>query len=361
MTAPALSIVTPTKGSPAAVADLLDSLDAAIARLPSDVSAEVIIVDDSEPGDARAITERCARSGAAYHRGPPRVGSKRNLGTSIAAAPIVDYIDSDCLATPDLLLRHLRGHQELRAPSGRPVGAVAGPTQVPGAESEHAWRVVSPSVVVNSCWLWPARFAEVWWAATANLSVSKPAFEAIGGFDDHTVTLVGSEDVDFGVRLSAAGYAIVCDPLASVTHRTDGMVSLRQFGRKMFRYGRACTYNCTRQPDHARWSANPVTIAGIGTAAGLAALATPARRRVGYALLASTAIGTTARFATTVVRSARSNHTSLADAAALVAVDWSFDVGIAAQAVRCGQPGLALRRFDYFPLHRFHPYQEAAE
>jgi GT2 family glycosyltransferase len=360
---PELAVVVPTRGMPHAVVALLDSLDVAVGRLPGSTEVEMLVVDDSPPSDAHTIAERCARSGVRYLRGPRRVGAKRNVGTRASTAPIVLYIDSDCLASPDLLVRHLSAHRRASAPSGRPVAAVAGPTLVPDATESPAWRVVMSSVVVNSPWSWPARFAEVWWAATANLSVRRDAFAEIDGFDERTFTVVGGEDVDFGVRLHAAGWTTVCDPQAWVAHRTDGVTSVQQFRRKMFRYGRAGTYNCMRQPEYARWSANPVFLTFAGVVAGLAGAASgrPNARRSGGALVGGALVAAATSFAQRSRAAARAGHLPAREAMAMVSVDWAFHAGIAAEALRRLRPAYAIRRYDYFPAERFYPLDDAEE
>lgn len=352
-----ISVIVPTFGSPRSVDRLLTSLSEARDQLPAGTPSEVIVVDDSGQADAAEIDASCRRHGARYLRGPKHVGAKRNAGARVVGHELLFFIDSDCVADPDLLRVHLLAHGGQPAMSGRRVGAVAGPTIVTDAETAPAWRIVRSSVVVNSPWLWPARFAEVWWAATANLSVSREAFEAAGGFDERTYTVVGGEDVDFGVRLTSLGYATVCRPDAVVTHATDGITKVGQFREKMFRYGRACVYNCSRQPEHAQWSANPVSLTAVGLLLGtLCQLASSGQvRRAGrwLALLAPAAAG--GGFAARVARAAGADSMPLADAAGMVSVDWAFHAGITAEAVRRRRPWRAFQRYDYFPSSRFYP------
>lgn len=366
-----MSVVVPTFGSPASVQRLLRSLRIAVRELPAGAGAEIIVVDDSRPVQARAIARLCEQYGARCVPGPRRVGAKRNTGTALARYPILFYIDSDCVADSAVLRAHLathaahEGHLSL---SGRPVGAVAGPTVVDDTGTNRAWRVVAPSVVTNSPWLWPAKFREVWWAATANLSVRREAFDRVGGFDDLTFTVVGGEDVDFGVRLSVAGYATICAKDAVVRHATDGITTLRQFRAKTFRYGRACVYNCVRQPEHARWSANPASLAAIGGVMGLAALiaagrdgavCSPLRRMCGYLGIGSVAL-VGVGFAARAAQAARREKIPLSDGVGMVSVDWAFHAGITAEALRRGRPVLAFRRYDYFQPGRFYPAGEAS-
>lgn len=59
------------------------------------------------------------------------------------------------------------------------------------------------------------RIALDWLAATC-LLVTRPAFEAVGGFDPRF--FMYGEDVDLGVRLGRAGYGLVLLPAISVVH-----------------------------------------------------------------------------------------------------------------------------------------------
>ncbi|KAK1186429.1 glycosyltransferase [Streptomyces sp. NBS 14/10] len=343
-----ISAVVPTRGNPHMVARLLTSLRCSAQDLPPGTGHEVIVVDDSEGSDKDAIVAASSRTGARYVRGPRRVGAKRNVGVSLSRYSVILFIDSDCVATPGLLCAHLQAHATPAAPSGRPVGAVAGPTVVDKADTAAAWRIVKSSVVVNSPWSWPAKFQEVWWAATSNLSVRREVFTAVGGFDPHTYTVVGGEDVDFGVRLHAAGYTTVCAREAVVSHEVDGITTLGQFRRKLFLYGRACVYNCARQPEHAKWSANPVSLLVMTCAASLVVPRGRTVRNFGTGAVA-------AWFGAHAWQAKRRERTGLGEALGVTSVDWSFHLGIAAEAVARGRLALAVKRFNYFPEDKFVP------
>ncbi|MFI5572432.1 glycosyltransferase family 2 protein [Streptomyces sp. NPDC051740] len=341
----ALSVVIPTKGNPWAVQRLVESLGVAVTELPAGVQTEIVVVDDSSYQDGEQIRETCEKSGARYLRGPRRVGAKRNLGVAETRHQLVLFIDSDCIATPTLLREHLDFHNAHRG--RQDIGAVAGPTVVAGDADSGPWRTVRHSLVANAPWNWPLRFEQLWWAATSNLSVRRTAFDTIGGFDEHTYTVVGGEDVDLGVRLDAAGYRTLGHPDAVVVHATDGITRLHQFRRKLFLYGRACVYNCARQPEHTRWWPNPTTVA---LAAGATAALLPRHR---LPALLTAAAGTALWFGNDTRRTARRADTPAASAAATVSVDWSYHLGITLEAIRRGKPTLAMKRFDYFPEERF--------
>ncbi|MFJ4714344.1 glycosyltransferase family 2 protein [Streptomyces sp. NPDC088785] len=356
-----VSVVVPTLGHPDAVRRLLDSLRAAVAALPRGREAELLIVDDSQGADRADIQKACRATGAVYLRGPRNVGAKRNTGVARSRFPLVLFVDSDCVATPSLLNDHIDAHNEHRATDGESIGAVAGPTVVEGAAQAPAWRTVQHSVVVNAPWNWPLHYDRLWWGATSNLSVRKDVFERVGGFDEHPYTVVGGEDVDFGVRLHAAGHRTLGDPRAVVMHATDGITKLSQFHRKLFLYGRACVYNCVRQPEHAAWSFNPASAAG---ALAVTAVLLPRARRTTAGAAAAVLAGCFVRDTVKLLRrsrpaNGRDGGRALGSAVAATSVDWSYHLGIAREALVRGRPLLSMKRFDYFPPHLFRPAHAA--
>jgi N-acetylglucosaminyl-diphospho-decaprenol L-rhamnosyltransferase len=54
------------------------------------------------------------------------------------------------------------------------------------------------------------------WVVAACIAIRRDAFEAVGGFDERYFLYF--EDVDFGVRMRRAGYAVVYDPTIRVLH-----------------------------------------------------------------------------------------------------------------------------------------------
>jgi GT2 family glycosyltransferase len=72
----------------------------------------------------------------------------------------------------------------------------------------------------------------VLWATTSNLACRRAAFDRVGGFDPDTPTVVGGEDVDFGVRLCEVGYVVATNPDARVLHARDHITKLRPGWRR---------------------------------------------------------------------------------------------------------------------------------
>ncbi|MEU8670025.1 glycosyltransferase [Streptomyces anulatus] len=342
-TAEGVSVITPSWNNPANVGRFLTAMGTACKTV--DAPTEIIVVDDSVPARAVEIRELCDAHDAHYVRGPRAVGAKRNRGARQARYSVLLFVDSDCIATERLVAEHLRSHRE--AEGG--IGAVAGPVTVRDGGTDLASQVARRAMHANPPFEWGATHQVLEWAPTANVSVSAEAFHAVGGFDEHPFTVNGGEDVDLGVRLTAAGRPVVGNARARVNHGTEPE-SIRSLFKKVHRYGRADVFLRTRHAERSEPHGNRTTVAVTAGLAGLAvgratgcraiALAAPA---VAVALLGSQRLR------------ARPDGTADGLPARLVAraVDASFDVGTFSEALRRGSPRLILGRFPYYTDEHF--------
>jgi GT2 family glycosyltransferase len=233
-----ISVVVPTRDSNDTVPALFESLGEARARL--DAPSEVIVVDDSGPAERAELERLCARHGVRLLSAGPHVGGKRNLGAAAARYDLLLFVDSDCHASPELLREHWA--------TCRSAGACAGPVEFVGPRS-WLWPALD-LLGMPAGFRLPAARARVLWAPTANLSVSRACFEAVGGFDETLPGPIGGEDVDIGIRLTGRGVAIECNARAIVRHSTSTWNSPRAMLKRLLRYGRS-------EPDvmvrHPRW------------------------------------------------------------------------------------------------------------
>ncbi|WP_346680806.1 glycosyltransferase family 2 protein [Enorma massiliensis] len=234
-----ISIVIATKGRVTLLDELLASLD--IARKRFSGPSEVVLVDDSSPEDVVLVDESCARHNARRIAFGPSVSEKRNVGVKNSIYDIVLLLDSDCLATPNLLVEHYDAY------SDETVGAVAGLLEFTGPDTWF-WLAVAHSQFVV-CFDFPRWMPEVPWTPTANCSVRRDLFLELGGFDAGFPNKPGGEDVDLGLRLTSSGHSMVCRPEALVYHQKKTWVSVKAMIKRLWHYGSADYYLMERHPD----------------------------------------------------------------------------------------------------------------
>ena len=120
--------------------------------------------------------------------------------------------------TPDVV-RRLARHLDHPA-----VGVIAPALQLPDGELQDSAREVPSPLDLARRRFWKQvpdgvrtdRPVIVDWVVAACVAIRRDAFEAVGGFDERYFLYF--EDVDFGVRMRRAGYAVVYDPTIRVRH-----------------------------------------------------------------------------------------------------------------------------------------------
>src|SRR5690606_10012930 len=104
-----VSIVVPTLNRPKALARALASARAQTGV--EDLSVEILVIDNSPDGNARAGVEAIASAaGPAIRYIPapvPGVANARNAGVAAATGHWVAFLDDDEEATPDWLAHHV--------------------------------------------------------------------------------------------------------------------------------------------------------------------------------------------------------------------------------------------------------------
>lgn len=115
--------------------------------------SEVILVDDSSEKDVIEIEAMCKKYDAQRIEFGPSVAEKRNVGARNAKYDIVMFLDSDCIATPNLLNEHYKLYTDDH------VGGVAGLLEFVG-EDTWFWKSVEKSPFVI-CFGFPRWMQEV--------------------------------------------------------------------------------------------------------------------------------------------------------------------------------------------------------
>ena len=204
---PEVSVIVPVRDGVASLPALLESL--AAQDLGRD-RYEVIVVDNA----SRDGTAEVAAAGGARVVQEPRANRSlaRNAGARAAQGRLFAFIDADCRATPGWLTALLACHEREGAPllAGR-VAVDTRPEPNAIERFETHWRFDQEAGVRQG------------WAATANLLVTREAFEAIGGLDP-SYRHIG-EDVDFCLRAGRAGFALAYCDGALVLHEAEHELS----------------------------------------------------------------------------------------------------------------------------------------
>ncbi len=209
MNAPELSVVIPTYNR----LDTLRHVVPALLAQHVDAAFEIVIGDsNSNDGTAEYLAEIAARDPRVRHLPGPYDGRAmaRNAGIAAARGEIVLFTDSDIIAAPDLLARHLAIHRARRGVAV--VGLELQVDSVAGYEAlrDHPERrtPLHPNGRKRLSWLY---------FMTGNASVRRTDLERVGRFDE-AFTGYGHEDLELGYRLERAGVSIVYESRAVNYH-----------------------------------------------------------------------------------------------------------------------------------------------
>ncbi|MBK9158453.1 MAG: glycosyltransferase family A protein [Propionibacteriaceae bacterium] len=214
------SVIVPSRGGRARLPRLLAALEAQTLT-----DFEVIVVCDGDIDDSAGLidswSDRLDVHSVVFpeNRGRP---AALNAGFAQAAGRVLIRCDDDLDPQPDFVANHVAHH------SGEPVGIVGichdvfGDTAYARAYGRDAdertvafWRTLPPE--------------DTWRCWSANVSVTRETFDAIGSYDDR-YRRYGWEDVDWGYRLHLAGIPVIVaedvtcghfGPAASIRDRAE--------------------------------------------------------------------------------------------------------------------------------------------
>ena len=200
---PAISVVVPTYHRPVLLAGAVESL------LRQDVDGRgfevVISVSDADAPEDLAVARRLAADSRVRVVVAPRIGpaAARNAGVDTARAPLIAFLDDDCVARPGWLAAMVRRLSDVDLVQGRTVPA----------ESTEGKRYAYSIHVDRLTWLWE----------TCNLAIRRSALERGGRFDEawNPVGRPGThwgEDAEWGWRVVRAGARHAFEPEAVVEH-----------------------------------------------------------------------------------------------------------------------------------------------
>lgn len=234
------SIVIASKGRVKLLEDLLISVKEARDNFAG--PTEVLLIDDSNEEDSKKIVEICEKYDVTLINFGPSVPEKRNVGARKAQYDIVLFLDSDCIATPNLLNEHYKLY------TSEKVGGVAGYLEFVG-EDTWFWQAVDKTPF-TICFSFPKWMDTVPWTPTANCSIRKAVFEKINGFDRSFPDKPGGEDVDLGLRMTKAGYIFRCTADGLVYHSKKTWIPVKAMIKRLWHYGSANYYLADKHPDY---------------------------------------------------------------------------------------------------------------
>jgi glycosyltransferase involved in cell wall biosynthesis len=226
---PVVSVVVPTYNR----AELLEPLAAALAAQQGVGPYEVLFVDDGS-GDATpsvldAIVKRVGRPAevsfrvlrSEHNTGNP--ARTRNLGWRDARAPIVAFIDDDCMPSPHWLIELVTGLEG--------ADLVQGLVEVDQDEALKMGPFGRILVITDFSWKFE----------TCNIAYRRELLEAVGGFEEAFPVPFG-EDTDLGLRAVEHGARAAWAPEAVVLHRVECSESRLRDWLGSFRYARRCEF-----------------------------------------------------------------------------------------------------------------------
>lgn len=224
---PDVSFIVPTRNNAATIEACLRSC-----REQAGATVEVIAVDNHSHDGTWEIAQRLADR--ALTAGPER-SAQRNIGVSLATAPVVAIIDSDMVVQPDVA-RQLRE----RFARDEGLGAVVLPEYAVGSGMWGACRALEKRLYLGEAEVEAAR------------GFRRTAFVEVGGYDE---SLTGPEDWDLPDRVLAAGWTLA-RTTAGVDHH-DTVTSLRELFRKKRYYGRGVAAYHQKAGERARPMTRP--------------------------------------------------------------------------------------------------------
>jgi GT2 family glycosyltransferase len=232
---PKISVVIPTYNR---IGELREVVPTLLAQSIAREDYELLICDsNSTDGTAEFLAQIAQTATNVRHLPGAYTGraAARNAGIANARGAIVLFNDSDILAAPDLLERHLERH----AAASR-IAVVGWEVQVRDYDDylekrEHPERRghLHPPTRTRLSWLY---------FLTGNASVRRADLELAGGFDE-SFTGYGHEDLELGYRLEKAGVRIVYEPRAVNYHwqdipHDDQKAKMKLAGRSTVRFYR---------------------------------------------------------------------------------------------------------------------------
>lgn len=241
--APAVSVVIPHLED-------AEGLERCLAALTAQAGAppfEVIVVDNGSADPPAALVE--AAGARLAREGTPGPGPARSHGASLARAPVLAFLDSDCIAAPDWIAVIAREFAR-----GQPPDVIGGDIRIAlrnparGPDGIEAYE----SVFGYRQALYIRRDG---YTATCNMAVRRAVFEAVGPF----AGIDRAEDMDWGRRAGALGHRI--EYIEDMKIATPARGSFPALARKWDRHIAHDFAKLRGRRDRLRWTLRALMLA----------------------------------------------------------------------------------------------------
>lgn len=221
---PAYSLIIPLYNRPREIDELLHSLTG---QMFSDF--EVLVVEDgsSETGEAVCNQYASQLNVRYFYKKNEGPGKARNAGCEEAKSDFFIFLDSDCLVPPNYLNMLDRAREKEKFDAfGGPDAAHPSFTAVQKAINYSMTSLFTTGGIRGR-----KKAVEQFHPRSFNMGISRRVFEETGGFS----AMRFGEDIDFSIRIVAAGFKSCLVPECFVYHkrRTD----FRKFFKQVFNSG----------------------------------------------------------------------------------------------------------------------------
>lgn len=195
---------------------------------------EVVVLDDGSTDDTGEMVRSLSRPVGLTYQWQENRGraAARNAGSRLAKGKVLFYLDSDIIAGPGLLSRHLHYHEKQDGPIG-----------VQGRTLIHPTSKVTPFMktkeLVPDLTRRKRQDLSPYHIITRNLSIRAQDLWAVGGFDE-SFPGYGWEDIELGLRLHEHGVRFFYDPQAVGYH--NDVETLDRTREKLRQAGEGAVY-----------------------------------------------------------------------------------------------------------------------
>jgi glycosyltransferase involved in cell wall biosynthesis len=197
-----VSVIIPVRNAASTLSACLDGVATQVGV--EDVEVEVVVVDNGSTDGSGDLARAHPVVTRVVVESRPGSYAARNAGLAAASGQLLAFTDADTVPQAGWLAA-------ARARMDDGADAVGGAIEPVRSAAPTVWERYDTALYLDQ-----RSFVERdGFAATANLVVRRDVLDAVGAFD---ATLRSSGDLEFGRRLTAAGYRLVYAPDALVLH-----------------------------------------------------------------------------------------------------------------------------------------------